>query len=109
MLTAVGLLTLGLGWACLGTITTRVEGQGMMIRSDGSEVLLYVPADGVEQVRVGMLAEIVPSNARREDAGFVRGQVTEVAGSPTSTAALRELFGDGRASLRLGPRGRGRR
>lgn len=95
LVTAAGLLTLGLVWACLATITTRVDGQGMIIRSDASEVVLYVPADSIEQVRVGMPVEIVPSHVRREEAGFVRGEVTNVTDSPISATALQERFDDG--------------
>ena len=94
LLAALGLLALGVVWACLGTITTRVEGQGAVSIAETVEAILYVPADEVQQVRVGMPTEIVPSNARREEAGFVRGEVTAIGGSPTDAAVVGEAVGD---------------
>ncbi len=101
LLTALGLLALGVVWACIGTITTGVEGQGMIAHVETLEAVLYLPADEIEQVRIGMPAEIVPSNARREKAGFVRGEVIAIAESPTTAAVLQDTFGDGQQAQEL--------
>ncbi len=66
-----------------------------MTRSSTIEAVLYLPADEIEHVRVGMPAEIVPSNARREEAGFVGGEVISIAVSPTTAEVLQDVFGDG--------------
>jgi HlyD family secretion protein len=56
------------------------------------EAVVYVPADRAKNIRPGMVAEISPSTAKREEFGFVRGRVASVADYPATEAALIRIF-----------------
>ncbi|MCW5978052.1 MAG: NHLP bacteriocin system secretion protein [Bryobacteraceae bacterium] len=56
------------------------------------EVVAYIPADIAKQVQPGMKAEISPSMVRREEHGYIRGSVVQVADYPATEAALMRIF-----------------
>jgi len=59
---------------------------------DQLDVLVYVPSALVKQIRAGMEAQISPSTVRREEYGYLRGEVTSVADYPATPAALMRNF-----------------
>ena len=59
---------------------------------DQLEVLLYVPSVMAKQIRAGMEAQLSPSTVRREEYGYLRGEVTSVADYPATPAALMRNF-----------------
>jgi HlyD family secretion protein len=56
------------------------------------EVLAYIPSLSSKDLRVGMDAEISPSNVKREEYGFMRGHVDYVADFPATDAAMMRNF-----------------
>jgi HlyD family secretion protein len=66
----------------------------LAIQPEGStlEVLVYVPSLQAKAVAPGMEAEISPSTVRREEFGFILGQVVYVGQFPASFDALMRNF-----------------
>jgi HlyD family secretion protein len=59
---------------------------------DQLDVLVYVPSIMVKQIHSGLEAQISPSTVRREEYGYLRGEVTSVADYPATPAALMRNF-----------------
>lgn len=59
---------------------------------DQLDVLVYVPSVMVKQIHAGLEAQISPSTVRREEFGYLRGEVTSVADYPATPAALMRNF-----------------
>jgi HlyD family secretion protein len=59
---------------------------------DQLDVLVYVPSVMAKQVRAGLEAQISPSTVRREEYGYLRGEVISVADYPATPAALMRNF-----------------
>lgn len=59
---------------------------------DSLEAVLYVPAGRAKELRPGMEAEILPTTVRREEYGFIRGNVVFVSDYPATEAALMRVF-----------------
>jgi HlyD family secretion protein len=59
---------------------------------DQLDVLVYVPSAVVKQVRAGLEVQISPSTVRREEYGFLKGEVISVADYPATPAALMRNF-----------------
>lgn len=57
-------------------------------RQTSLEVLAYVPSLLAKDLRVGMDTEVSPSNVKREEYGFMRGNVDYVADFPATDAAI---------------------
>ena len=60
--------------------------------ADLLDVLVYVPSVLVKQIHAGLEVQISPSTVRREEFGFLRGEVTSVADYPATPAALMRNF-----------------
>jgi HlyD family secretion protein len=60
--------------------------------SDTLEALVYVSALQAKDIRVGMEAQVSPSTVKREEYGYIRGQVAFVADYPATTASLMRNF-----------------
>ena len=58
----------------------------------GLQALLYIPADKAKQIRPGMAAEISPASIKREEFGYIRGEVSFVPDYPTTEAALMRVL-----------------
>ena len=56
------------------------------------EVIAYIPSLLAKNLRVGMEAEISPSNIKREEYGFIRGRVDFVADFPATDDAMMRNF-----------------
>ena len=56
------------------------------------DVLVYVSSGMAKQIRPGLEAQISPTTVRREEFGYLRGDVTSVADYPSTTAALMRNF-----------------
>ena len=56
------------------------------------EAVLYIPAERAKELRPGMEAEILPTTVRREEYGFIRGNVVFVSDYPATEAAFMRLF-----------------
>jgi HlyD family secretion protein len=59
---------------------------------DQLDVLVYVPSVMVKQIRAGLEVQISPSSVRREEFGYLKGEVTSVADYPATPAALMRNF-----------------
>jgi HlyD family secretion protein len=59
---------------------------------DDLELLVFVPAEQAKETKAGMSVEISPSTMKREEFGFLRGQVEFVSNFPTTPAALMQTF-----------------
>jgi HlyD family secretion protein len=59
---------------------------------DQLDVLVYVPSVMVKQIHAGLEAQISPSTVRREEFGYLRGEVASVADYPATPAALMRNF-----------------
>jgi HlyD family secretion protein len=59
---------------------------------DQLDVLVYVPSVMVKQIHPGLEAQISPSTVRREEFGYLRGEVVSVADYPATSAALMRNF-----------------
>jgi HlyD family secretion protein len=59
---------------------------------DQLDVLVYVPSVMVKQIHPGTEAQISPSTVRREEYGYLRGEVSSVADYPATPAALMRNF-----------------
>ena len=59
---------------------------------DSLEAVLYVPAEKAKELRPGMEAEILPTTVRREEYGFIRGNVVFVSDYPATEAAFMRVF-----------------
>lgn len=59
---------------------------------DQLDVLVYVPSVMAKQIHSGLEAQISPSTVRREEFGYLRGEVTSVADYPATPAALMRNF-----------------
>jgi HlyD family secretion protein len=59
---------------------------------DQLDVLVYVPSAMVKQIRTGLEVQISPSTVRREEYGYLKGEVTSVADYPATPAALMRNF-----------------
>lgn len=74
---------------------------------DAGEVyaLIYVaPADG-KRIQVGMPVEVVPSTVRREEYGFIRGEVTHVSPVPATIVGMRSILKNEQLVTRLSGEG----
>lgn len=88
VLLALGMMLLAAFlWGILGTIQTSKAGDGLLVSSsDGLEVVLYVsPADG-QRITDGMPVRVSPVTARKEEYGYLKGEVVSV-GDTLSTQA----------------------
>ena len=61
-------------------------------QADQLDVLIYVPSVLVKQIHSGQEVQVSPSTVRREEFGFLRGEVTSVADYPATPAALMRNF-----------------
>lgn len=59
---------------------------------DQLDVLIYVPSIMAKQIHTGFEAQISPSTVRREEYGYLRGEVASVADYPATPAALMRNF-----------------
>ena len=74
------------------SVTAGLPLLSVQASGDGLDVLVYVPSVMVKQVRAGLEAQISPSTVRREEYGYLRGEVTSVADYPATPAALMRNF-----------------
>ena len=71
--------------------TAVVAGQPLLsiqLDAAGLEVLVYVPSPLAKQVKAGVEAQVSPSTVRREEFGYLRGEVVTVADYPATPAAM---------------------
>lgn len=68
-----------------GTSLLTVEREG---EAGTLEVVAYIPAGDGKKVRPGMAAQIVPSTVRREEYGFMVGEMTQVADYPATPQSM---------------------
>lgn len=68
------------GGAPLLALMPMAEGK----RADPLRLVLYVPGGDGKKIAPGMVAQISPSTARREEFGFIAGRVMSVAAAPAT-------------------------
>ncbi len=73
-------------------VTAGVPMLSIQLDVDQLDVLVYVPSSMAKQIRIGLDAQISPSTVRREEYGYLRGEVTSVANYPATPAALMRNF-----------------
>lgn len=64
----------------------------MEVVSEELLAVIFVPAELGKQVRPGMPARVSPSNVKREEHGFMLGEVTWVAEFPATSSGMRRLL-----------------
>jgi HlyD family secretion protein len=57
------------------------------------EAIIYVPAAEVSRIRAGQPVQVLPATARREESGFMLGQVMSVAEYPASAQSVLRRLG----------------
>lgn len=62
------------------------------VESEELMAVLFIPATSGKQVAAGMTARISPSNVKREEFGFILGEVTWVSDFPATSAGLMRLL-----------------
>jgi HlyD family secretion protein len=70
------------------------------------ELVAYIPSSQAKETKNGMEVQISPSTIKREEYGFLKGQVVYVSGYPATQAALMRNFENeslARALSGLGP------
>lgn len=75
--------------------STVAEGQAIVSiqpRQQSLELVAYIPSLLAKNVRTDMEAKISPSNVKREEYGFIRGNVRFVADYPSTQAAMMRNF-----------------
>jgi HlyD family secretion protein len=73
-------------------VTTDAPIVSIQPDAEGLEAIIYVSALQAKDIRAGMAAEVSPSTVKREEYGFIRGQVAFVADYPATLAALMRNF-----------------
>ena len=73
-------------------VTPGVPLLSIQPEADQLDVLVYVPSSLVKQIHAGLEVQISPTTVRREEFGFLRGEVTSVADYPATPAALMRNF-----------------
>jgi HlyD family secretion protein len=56
------------------------------------ELLAYVPSTQAKDMKVGMPMQISPSNIKREEYGYIKGEILYVADYPATSAAMMRNF-----------------
>lgn len=89
-----GLLAVALLWGWFGSIPVEVAGDGILqsrnggpvhgSHADGEELqaILFLPPGEARKVSAGMEARILPAELRREEHGFIRGEVRRLDAAP---------------------------
>lgn len=85
-------------WGIFGTITTKIEANGIMARGSrvsakGLQAVLYLPFNQGKQVSPGMKVQIASDKANSEQ-GFVWGRVTSVSPYPVSDEEMYRSLGN---------------
>lgn len=62
--------------------------------AQGLELLAYVPSSPAKQIEKGMEVQVSPSTIKREEYGFMKGEVVYVSDYPATPAALMRNFGN---------------
>ena len=73
-------------------VTPGVPLLSIQPEADQLDVLVYVPSSLVKQIHAGLEVQISPTTVRRDEFGFLRGEVTSVADYPATPAALMRNF-----------------
>jgi hypothetical protein len=97
LLGLVGLILVALMWGVLGHIPTIAQGQGVLLKQEGStglEALIYLPAPDGQKVRPDMPVQITPASTDRADVGFISGRVVSVSQLPMTQQDLIQTLGN---------------
>ena len=105
------LLCTALIWGFKGVIVTTADGEGVIVRTGAGanvsmgepipgvqpdlqklELVAYVSSSEAKEIRSGMEVRVSPSNIRREEYGFIKGEVVYVSDYPATLAALVRNF-----------------
>ncbi len=66
----------------------------MEVSSEELMAVIYVSAELGKQVQPGMMVQVSPSNVKREEYGYMLGEVTWAAGFPSTSRGMRRLLGN---------------
>jgi HlyD family secretion protein len=75
-----------------GTVSAGAAVLSIQPAVNDLEVLAYVPSLRAKEIKVGMEVQVSPSTVKREEYGYIRGKVVQVADYPSTKAALMRNF-----------------
>ncbi len=75
-----------------GTVSTGEPILSIQPDAHSLELVAYLPSSQAKETKNGMEVQISPSTIKREEYGFMKGQVVYVSGYPTTQAALMRNF-----------------
>jgi len=86
-------------WSFFGLIIAKIDANGVIIKgNDGSaqnlQAVLYLPFDQGQQVAPGMQVQLSPAQSKREEPGFVLGQVASVSSYPVTEEEMFSSLGN---------------
>jgi hypothetical protein len=91
-----GLLVAGLLWGVFAVIPTPVSGQGVRLGGDEADPVLhaviFVTLEDGRRIEPGQAATIDLAAVRKEEFGFVRGTVRQVAEFPSDQHQMQQLL-----------------
>ncbi len=89
-LSAIALVLLaGFIWSVLSTAPVKVQGQGILLAAEdaskrgGVHAIVFVSNNDGKKVKEGMSAQVMPSTAKPQKDGFIRGTVIKAAKIPS--------------------------
>ncbi|HEY6969103.1 MAG TPA: NHLP bacteriocin system secretion protein [Candidatus Angelobacter sp.] len=75
-----------------GTVSAQTPILSIQPEVNNLRILAYVPSARAKAIRQGMEAQVSPSIVRREEYGYIRAKVVQVADYPSTKAALMRNF-----------------
>lgn len=91
-------------WGFTGEIITTADGRGVIVSTSGRasagagpaipsmqqdvhdlQLLAYIPASDATEIKSGMDVRIFPANIKREEYGFIRGEVVDISSNSVTS------------------------
>lgn len=98
------LLGSALVWGLTGEIVTTADGEGVIVPTSGRtsttagpatpsaqqdvrnlQLLAYIPSSDAAEIKSGMDVRVFPANIKREEYGFIKGEVIDVSSDPVTS------------------------
>lgn len=75
-----------------GPVSAQTPILSIQPEANNLQIIAYVPSARAKTIRLGMEAQVSPSIVRREEYGYIRAKVAQVADYPSTKAALMRNF-----------------
>ena len=72
---------------------------------EGLELVLYVPADQGKKITPGMVVQIAPATAKKEEFGTLRGKILEISEFPVSSEGMLAVLQNAQLVTRFSAQG----